>query len=201
MRVYIVRHGETDWNVDRKLQGRTDIPLNHSGREQAKEVVGAIDDIGFDYCFASPLKRAYETAQILLSNQNIEIVCDNRLKEMCFGVNEGRPKEERTENFSLFFKEPEKYVAPEGAETIEELNSRTAEFIEEVLLPLAKKSPDCNVMIAGHGAVNKSLIQYFCHKDICDFWSGEFEKNLYCAVVVINDDSYELLEDFHSLIQ
>lgn len=200
MDVYIVRHGETDWNIARKLQGRTDIPLNENGRMQAREVVGAIDQIGFDYCYSSPLKRAHETAQILLSNQSVEIVCDDRLKEMCFGVNEGRPKEERTENFSLFFKEPDKYVAPEGAETIEELNARTAEFIEDVLLPLSESEPEARVMVAGHGAVNKSILQYFCHRAISDFWAGELEKNLYCAVVSVRNGEYNLIEDFHSLI-
>ena len=66
--IYIVRHGETDWNILKKLTGQTDIPLNLNGIKQAKEVREKLKNIKFDYVFSSPLKRAYETAKIITKN-------------------------------------------------------------------------------------------------------------------------------------
>ena len=60
--LYIMRHGKTDWNELRKLQGRTDIELNEEGREMARKASKEYKDVHFDVCFCSPLKRAKETA-------------------------------------------------------------------------------------------------------------------------------------------
>ena len=87
--LYIMRHGRTDWNDLRKLQGRTDIPLNDAGREMAEAARKEYADVHFDICFCSPLIRARETAEIVLRDRNIPIVPDDRLKEMSFGECEG----------------------------------------------------------------------------------------------------------------
>ena len=62
---YLIRHGKTDWNVVRKLQGRTDTPLNEDGRTMARKAAIECEDIDFDICYSSPLIRAKETANIL----------------------------------------------------------------------------------------------------------------------------------------
>ena len=72
--LYIMRHGKTDWNVLHKLQGRTDIPLNEEGRNMARKAADIYKDINFDVCYCSPLKRAKETAEILLEGRNIPII-------------------------------------------------------------------------------------------------------------------------------
>ena len=64
--LYIIRHGKTDWNELHKLQGRTDIPLNESGRKMARDAGQRYKEINFDICFCSPLVRAMETAELLL---------------------------------------------------------------------------------------------------------------------------------------
>ena len=87
--LYIMRHGKTDWNAMRKLQGRTDIPLNEEGRQMAEHARTEYADIHFDICYCSPLIRAKETAEIVLKGRNIPIITDDRLKEMSFGSYEG----------------------------------------------------------------------------------------------------------------
>ena len=62
MKIYMIRHGETDWNKKRKLQGQVDIPLNEFGKLLAKETAPALADVPFAVCYTSPLKRAAETA-------------------------------------------------------------------------------------------------------------------------------------------
>lgn len=82
--LYIIRHGKTEWNAKRKLQGRTDIPLNDEGRLMAEKARDEYKDIHFDVCYCSPLIRAKETAEILMKGRNIPIITDDRLMEMCF---------------------------------------------------------------------------------------------------------------------
>ena len=74
MKLYIVRHGETDWNKARKIQGRSDIPLNEFGRHLARETAKGLADVHFDLCFTSPLSRAKETAQIILDGRDVPII-------------------------------------------------------------------------------------------------------------------------------
>ena len=116
MKLYIVRHGETDWNNEKKLQGRSDVPLNDYGRELAYITAEALKDVSYDAIYSSPLIRAYETATILKGDRDIDIIKDERLREMCFGEYEGKhtaglPQEfwyfliklsSKTKNFELF---------------------------------------------------------------------------------------------------
>ena len=90
MKIYIMRHGETKWNKRSKLQGQVDIPLAPKGIEQAQMTAEGMKEIPFDHIFSSPLKRAYKTAQIVRMDRPIEIVRDDRLKEMSFGTSEGK---------------------------------------------------------------------------------------------------------------
>ena len=85
MRLYIIRHGETDWNKEKKIQGHTDIPLNEYGRHLAEETAEGMKDISMDLCFTSPLLRAKETAQIVLGDRGIPVIEEPRIMEIGFG--------------------------------------------------------------------------------------------------------------------
>ena len=174
--LYIMRHGRTDWNVRHKLQGRTDIPLNEEGRRMAEKAGEEYRDVPLDICYSSPLVRARETAEIVLSGRNIPILTDDRLREMSFGSYEG------TENsFSIpdcpvnvIFRKPEAYTeSVGGAETFDELFARTGEFLREVIDPLMEQGR--NVLIVGHGAMNLSIISQVRGLPIADFWKPGIE--------------------------
>ena len=79
MLLYIVRHGETDWNKAGKVQGRTDIPLNERGRYLAEATAEGMKDVRIDFCYTSPLIRAKETAQIILGEREIPLVEEKRI--------------------------------------------------------------------------------------------------------------------------
>ena len=89
MELYLIRHGETDYNKERKIQGSCDIPLNEYGRELAKVTAEGLKDIPFDVIFTSPLCRARETAEWIARGRQIPVYEDKRLKEICFGEYEG----------------------------------------------------------------------------------------------------------------
>ena len=83
--IYLIRHGETDWNRDKRFQGQTDIPLNQTGREQASSLVSLMNQLKIEAAFSSDLSRAYETAQIALSDSRLTIIKDYRLRETNIG--------------------------------------------------------------------------------------------------------------------
>ena len=193
MEIYIVRHGETVWNADKRLQGSFDIELNGNGRELAGETGKNLEDTHFDIIYSSPLIRAYETACLIRGHRNIPIIRDERLRELCFGVNEGRDFSKLLANesdpFHYFFKEPEKYIAPDKGETLEHLCERAKDFMQEIVEPLVTEDfqnvPE-RIMIVGHGALNKAIMCHVKQHGIDMFWSGGLQKN--CNVIIVNLD-------------
>ena len=89
MEIFMVRHGETEWNRQRRLQGRTDIPLNDAGLAEARRAAKALRDVNFDRIFTSPLQRARKTAEILRGSREIPVTAEPLLIEVSFGVGEG----------------------------------------------------------------------------------------------------------------
>ena len=170
--LYIIRHGKTDWNERHKLQGRTDIPINAEGRRMAEEAASACKDVHLDVCYCSPLIRARETAQIVLKGRGVPILYDDRLREMGFGEYEGVENSFRIPDCrinTLFF-HPEEYIADRGAESLEELFSRTGEFLREVIYPGLEKEQD--ILIMGHGAANSSIVCQVRNIPLAEFWSA-----------------------------
>ncbi len=174
--LYIMRHGKTDWNEKRKLQGRTDIPLNDAGRKMAEKAREEYADISFDVCYCSPLSRARETAEIFLRGRNIPIITDERLVEMSFGIYEGLANCSQIPGcpIGVFFQAPEKYTVSEGeAETLQELYARTGSFLKEVVEPAMEQGKD--ILIVGHGAMNSSIVCQVRKLPVAEFWSAGIE--------------------------
>lgn len=173
--LYIMRHGKTDWNAKHKLQGRTDIPLNEDGRSMAKNAAKECANVHFDVCYCSPLIRARETAEIVLKGRDVPIIIDDRLKEMSFGIFEGIENSFDIPDcpINVLFTNPENYTAVEDGESLEELFSRTKEFIKEVVEPALGQGKD--VLIVGHGAMNSSIVCQVKDIPIEKFWSAGIE--------------------------
>ncbi len=179
--LYIMRHGTTDWNVRLKLQGRTDVPLNDAGRELAKKAAEEYKNVHFDICYCSPLKRAKETAEIMLEGRNIPIIPEERLIEMSFGEYEGMDYSFDTPDgpmpespINVIFVSPEKYTSSiGGSEPFSELFARTGEFLKEKVYPLVKEGKD--VLIVGHGAMDSSIVCQVKNIPVSDFWKAGIE--------------------------
>lgn len=86
---YFMRHGQTDWNVEHRLMGQKDIPLNVLGKEQARKAIQQVQDLHIKTIYTSPLIRALETAEIIATALNIELIILENLKEVDFGIYEG----------------------------------------------------------------------------------------------------------------
>ena len=159
------------------MQGRTDIPLNGKGRQMAEEARVTYRDMHFDLCYCSPLKRARETAEIVLRDRKVPIITDDRLVEMGFGDYEGLASSFDIPDcpINVLFKDPENYNASiGGAETFEELYARTGEFLREEIEPKLAAGKD--ILIVGHGAMNASLVCQIKGLPIRDFWTVGLEQ-------------------------
>lgn len=174
--LYIMRHGKTDWNAMHKLQGRTDIPLNDEGRAMAVQAAAACRNIHFDVCYSSPLCRARETAEILLSGREIPILTDERLVEMSYGIYEGVENSFQIPDcpINVLFWHPEQYTMPvQNGESLTELFARTGAFLREVVQPQLAQGKD--ILIVGHGAMNCSIICQVRSLPLEEFWNAGIE--------------------------
>lgn len=146
--LYLVRHGETDWNLARRIQGSTDIPLNETGRGQATTTGRLLASRQWDAIVASPLGRALETAQLIAAQVGLgspEIV--DALVERNYGSAEGMTG---TEIDALY---PDGADVP-GRETREEVTAR----VLPALVEIADRHPDQAVIVVSHGGVIRSVL-------------------------------------------
>lgn len=175
MNIFVIRHGETDWNKQFRLQGRTNIPLNDDGRAQARKTAEGLKEMGitFDAVYTSPLIRAVETAEILSGFPSDKIKKDDRIIELSFGKAEGTTPSERKgiaelDSFNAFFDSPENYVAKSDAEPLSHVLSRTADFWESEIK--AHEGEYRNVLVSTHGGTLQSLLLHVDGRSLSQYW-------------------------------
>lgn len=195
MKLYIIRHGETSWNVQRRLQGTSDTDLNENGITLAKRTGEALKEIPFDLCFTSPLKRAKMTAELILAGRDIPIYDDERLREISFGEWEGRDSALLPAHMlDNFFHHTEVYEPPKGGESIREICTRTKDFFQELIY--REKLQDKTLLIASHGCAVRALLQnVYADAEIRNFWHGCVPPNCGVNIVEVADGRAELLEE------
>lgn len=151
---FFIRHGETDWNVARKMQGATDILLNDNGRAQARAAQDFIGDAGITRLISSPLLRAFETAQILNETAKLPLIANAGLVERSFGIYEGCPRDEAP---SI-----DGHVADgqlhEKIEAFAVVAARATAAINNAL----RAYPDDRIAFVSHGGVFSALHHAFC---------------------------------------
>ena len=197
MKIYFVRHGETDWNKERKIQGQVDIPLNEFGRHLARETAKGLRDVPFDVCFTSPLGRARETAQIILQGRDVPILEDKRILEMNFGVLEGKccSKEgwDVPDSFQMFFDDPVHYQAPEGGEDFQAVRKRTGDFLNWLFAP--EQYRDSTVLVTTHGAAMAGLLNNLKKKPLAEYWGVGVHKNCGVTEVDVTDGRIDIISE------
>ena len=162
LHLYVMRHGETDYNKRQLAQGVSDIPLNDTGREQARDAKKEMEkeEISFDYIYASPLCRALETAEILTGKTRENFTIDERLIEMHFGDAEGKSFVKDCPTMDLLNKDPEHYDAPDGGEVVQDVFDRAGAFLRDIKEEYgeAAREKDINIFVATHGMTLRALL-------------------------------------------
>jgi alpha-ribazole phosphatase/probable phosphoglycerate mutase len=159
MKLLLIRHGQTDWNIARRFQGHSNVPLNEFGRKQAAALAERLSPQQVDALYSSDLERAFETAKMIvhLSGRKPDLHSDLRLREINFGDWEGLSYNEIKEKYpeALLARENDVYKnAPPNGETLEQLTVRVQSMLDELYL----KHKDQTVIVVAHGGVLQILL-------------------------------------------
>jgi uncharacterized phosphatase len=147
--ILLVRHGETDWNAERRVQGHSDTPLNETGRAQAAALADALGAKEIDAVYSSDLLRAYETAWVVAERRGLEVTAIRDLRERNFGTWEGLTDEE------IFDRFPQARHGSWGdAETKDEMADRALDALERIALA----HPGGHVLVVTHGGPVRALL-------------------------------------------
>ncbi len=149
-RWFIVRHGETEWNAQGRIQGHTDISLSDIGIQQSRLVAQRLAGVSLDVAYSSDLARSAETARQILEQRNVPLHTTERLREFNKGVFEGLTPEETGQRYPDLYKASQVNdldFAPPGGESIRQTSAR----MNAIMTELRARHPDENVLIVGHG--------------------------------------------------
>lgn len=196
-KIYITRHGETEWNTVRRMQGQNNSPLTELGEKQALWLAKKLESVSIAVVYSSSLIRALKTAYILRGQRDIQVIPTNDLREIYLGCWQGRLTEEVEKEYPqqhrCFWKDPEGYVPIDG-ETFTEVTERVSHFFEDVL----KNHSEENILIVAHAIVIKALLNYINNKgDLKTFWEGPSLKPTCLTILNVQDGkvSFELVAD------
>ena len=189
-RIFLIRHGETNWNKEGRFQGQIDIPLNENGKDQARKTSQYLSNVFFNKAFSSSMHRPYETAQIILqNNKDLEIEKIDSLIEISHGLWEGKLEVEIREKWPNLLKnwheKPEEVIMPEG-ESIQDVSERSIEAFNKICL--SQKDNDLTLLVA-HDAVNKTLICKILGISCSNIWMIKQGNGGITVIDLFNDPS------------
>lgn len=192
-KLFIARHGETEWNKESRLQGWKNAPLTEKGIKQAKALKSRLRDVDFDLVYSSPIGRTIKTANIILKDRDIELVKDERIKEINMGKWEGRTTEEIKKKFPKvyedFWKRPDEYE-PIAGESFYDVKERTTSFLEEIL----EVNKDENILVVSHGCASKLMMSYFEERPLRKLWKPPELEEGCLNIVELDGENHEILE-------
>jgi probable phosphoglycerate mutase len=172
-----VRHGETDWNRDKRFQGQIDVPLNPQGRVQAAQAAEFLKPIPIDRAVSSPMLRPKETAEIILqSHPEVNLTLNSLLCEISHGLWEGKLEAEIESAYPGELQQwqlaPETVQMPEG-ENLQQVWDRVVEAWQQILAetPASESERPVTTLVVAHDAVNKALLCYLAGLSPAHFWT------------------------------
>lgn len=191
-KLILIRHGQTDMNKDQLYYGRLDVPINETGKEQAENTRKNLVEFEIDYdkIYSSPMKRAYETAEIV-NYKNLEIEKDNELREMDFGIFEGLSYKEIIKKYPEEMEKLKKdwktysYVTGENPFM---LQKRALKFLEKI-------DKNKNNMVVTHWGIICTLLSFLFSSELEGYWKYQVKNG---GIVIIEfADGYPVLCGFN----
>ena len=191
-KVYLVRHGDTEWTTGKRFQGQTDVPLSCEGRRQAREVAQVLADVEFDIAYTSDLSRAVETAETVLAGQSspVSLVVDNGLREISDGIYEGWSIAAAVEADPRMARRPDGQTpvldfAPPGGESIRQVFLRQ----KEVASQLVADGTGYRILVVGHSRALRLLAAALVDRGPEWFWKLESLSPASVSVVGLDEGS------------
>jgi alpha-ribazole phosphatase len=168
-KLYLIRHGETDYNNELRFQGQIDIPLNQKGIEQAEKVAEFLKDVPLQVIYSSSLQRALTTAEIIGRAKGIEPQATDALREMSFGIWENMNSKDIQKKYAKewkdFFAKPANTKIPQG-ESMSDVQKRAYPVVQQIL----DEHPEGDVAFVAHGGIIRVLICTMLGLDLDRSW-------------------------------
>lgn len=189
--LYVIRHGETEWNTEKRLQGRLDSNLTVKGETDALRLGARLKDVELQKIISSPSNRTMKTARFVKGERAIPIETDERLMEIDLGEWQGLKEEEikrrDPERFEAFWNNPSSYESADG-ESFYDVKKRVADF----LLDLDKTNPTGNVLVVSHGVVIKALYLLCRNESVENLWNPPFIHGTSLTIIRVENGEFIL---------
>ena len=188
MELHLIRHGQTNWNEERRAQGQSESELTYKGKVQALELGKKISHMKFDQIFCSSSLRTRQTAELIFPNQALNIQYLDSLKEIFLGSWEGRLYKDleiaNPDSYKHFWEEPHLFDL-RGAENFYQLQKRAINTVQEITKDFASKK----VVIVSHGALIKSLLCDAEQKPLKELWSPPRMHNCAHSIIIYKKET------------
>lgn len=185
MLIHLIRHGETDWNAMRRVQGQMESALSENGRRQAAELGKQLRQLEIGRIFCSSSQRTRETAGLLFPDTTLDVQYQDDLREIHLGPWEGNLYEDLElqdpDQFFYFWNEPHRFSL-DGAETFQQLQERGVEAIRAI----CAQSENQQVAVVSHGALIKAILCHYESRPLARLWEPPKMHN--CAHSVLEVD-------------
>ena len=184
--LYLIRHGQTDWNRDKIFRGRADVPLNERGRKEAAALGRHVAHVRPDACYSSPLSRAVDTAEAALGAHSLEVKLDDGLIDIDYGEWQGIPDAEvRTRYADLYTrwqKTPHRVRFP-GGESLAMVKKRSLASLDRI----RSTHPEGTGFVVAHRVVTKVIMCAMLGLSGAAFWRIR-QDNCACNIIELSDD-------------
>ena len=181
-RIVLARHGQTEWNIDRRFQGKTDVPLNDVGREQAHALAARLSSWPFEVVYSSPLSRALYTASEIAERRGLVPVVLPELHEIDFATWEGQSivalSEDPNGAFARWRDDPF-FNPPQGAESWDDIKTRLSTAIKRIL-----DGPEQHIVVISHGGVMRALYAVLVGMDPHKVWDMDVSNCAFSGVEI-----------------
>lgn len=190
--IYLTRHGLTEWNVNRRMQGWGNGELTEKGIKDAKALGQRLADTSIDKVYSSSSKRAYETAQYIIGDRSISLIQMDDLREMNFGDWDGRVRDEveaeYPEEFKIFWEKPHLYDRNSG-ETFEHVRKRAISALEHII----EENKEGTILVVTHSIFLRVLMTYIKNIPLADVFKATPPGNTSLTKIEVKDGQLELI--------
>lgn len=181
--IYLVRHGETDWNAAQRFQGQSDVPLNENGRQQASQIAQRLAKEEIDAMYASDLSRAWETVEAIAQRHACPLMAESRLRESDFGDWEGCTYPEiqarDPEAVQAWHEDLANFIPP-GGESLPQFAQRIKAAYQDII---RQHNEEETILLVAHGGSLQILIAHLLGLDPAQFWQFHLKP---CSLSVIS---------------
>ncbi|MEX0740265.1 MAG: histidine phosphatase family protein [Pseudohongiella sp.] len=185
--VHLIRHGETNWNKERRAQGQQESVLTQTGKAQAQALASTLADSDIHQVYCSSSVRTRETAAIAFAERDLPIVYCDQLREIHMGPWEGRLyddlRQEYPEQFDAFWNRPDCFLL-DGAETFEQVQRRAIARLNSILAESSARS----IAIVSHGLLIKTILSYVEQRPLARVWEPPAMHNCALSTIEIHDN-------------